>query len=307
MYNKIRDKLIESVRRNKADGILFSGGLDTSILAALQPEAVMINVCLENYAPDLKFAKMLQEFLGLKVYYLTIKTDEAISVIPKIVKIIKSFDPAIPNDIPVYFGLKFAKQLGLKTVTTGDGADELFAGYRYMRIITHLSKYIKDIARNMYFTSNEIGKYFGLKIKQPYLDKEFRDFSLVIPTNLKIKKIHRKLIGKWILRKAFENVLPEKIIWQNKRPLEYGSGMTKLREIISSKITDDEFTQMSKFLSVKFINKEHFYYYKIYKDIVGKIPKPIENQKACPCCGAGMNQSSSHCRTCGYISASDFQ
>lgn len=325
IFNEVRNKLKAAVRKKSAQGLLFSGGLDTSILFAVCPELTAIHVSLENYGSDIKYAKIVENFLNLKVYhapsqkrdcfvisrndtrrggvyYLTIKIQEAIESIPEIIKILKSFDPAIPNDIPVYFGLKLAKKLGLKSIMTGDGSDELFAGYDYMKNITDLNVYIRNIAKNMYFSSNELGKHFGIEIKQPYLDKEFRDFSLEIPINLKIKKEKNQIFGKWVLRKAFENLLPGKIIWQDKRPLEYGSGMTKLREIISRKISDDKFTHLCKFYyPIKFINKEHLYYYEIYKDVIGKIPKPKENEKKCPACGGRMGIFSSHCKICGYV------
>jgi len=86
MY-KLKQELLLSAKRNSAEGMLFSGGLDTSILALLSPNIPAINISLENLAPDLKFAKMLEKFLHLKVYYQTIKTNEAISVIPEIIKI----------------------------------------------------------------------------------------------------------------------------------------------------------------------------------------------------------------------------
>ena len=219
MVNKLKQKLILSVQRNSAEGMLFSGGLDTSILALLSHEAVAINVSLEDYAPDLKFAKILEKFLHLKVYYQTIKIEEAISVIPEVIKILKSFDPAIPNDITVYFGLKFAKKLGLKSIMTGDGSDELLGGYDFMKEIKNLDNYIKRISKNMYFSSNKLGNFFGIEIKQPYMDKQFVNFALSIDKNFKIRKEKNKIFGKWILRKAFENSLPDDVIWQNKRPL----------------------------------------------------------------------------------------
>ncbi|MDO8734019.1 MAG: asparagine synthase-related protein, partial [Elusimicrobiota bacterium] len=262
-------------------------------------------ISLEDYAPDLKSAKMLEKFLHLKVYYLTIKTDEAISVIPEIIKVLKSFDPAIPNDITVYFGLKFAKKLGLKSIMTGDGSDEILAGYDFMKEMKNLDNYIKRISKNMYFSSNKLGNFFGIEIKQPYMDKQFVNFALSIDKNFKIRKEKNKIFGKWILRKAFENGLPDDVIWQNKRPLEVGSGMTKLREIISDKISDEEFIKKQKIYSVKFINKEHLYYYKIYRDVVGKIPKPKKDEKSCNGCGAGMKKNSFHCKICGYVLISD--
>lgn len=301
MVNKLKQKLILSVKRNFAEGILFSGGLDTSILALLSPNIAAINVSLENLAPDLKFAKMLEKYLRLKVYYLTVKTDEAISVIPEVIKILKSFDPAIPNDITVYFGLKFAKKLGLKSIMTGDGSDELLGGYDYMKKIKNLDNYIKRISKNMYFSSNKLGNFFGIEIKQPYMDKQFVNFALSIDKKFKIKKEENKIFGKWILRKAFENSLPDDVIWQNKRPLEVGSGMTKLREIISSEISDDEFEKKKKIYPIKFLNKEHLYYYEIYRKEVGEIPVSRHGQKQCPGCRAGMERTAFHCNVCGYV------
>ena len=84
------------------------------------------------------------------------------------------------------------------------------------------------------------------------MDKEIIDFALQIPVDLKIRRYNGKVCGKWILRKAFEDILPKELIWQDKRPLEYGSGMHRLREIISSEISDDEFEEKQRIYSVNF-------------------------------------------------------
>jgi len=103
------------------------------------------------------------------------------------------------------------------------------------------------------------------------------------------------------LRKAFEEILPQEILWQDKRPIECGSGMAKIRDIISSEVSEKEFSRANKTCSVKFINKEHYYYYKAYKDEVGNIPEPGEGEKECPACGAGMDIYAFHCKTCGNV------
>ncbi len=298
MINQLREELKKAVEKTLAEGLLFSGGLDSGILAYLCPEINAITVTLESWGEDLKYADSLAKFYKFKHYQRIISTEEAINAIPEVIKILKSFDPAIPNDITVYFGLKFAKEMRMKSVMTGDGSDELFAGYSYMQNIPNLENYIQKISRAMYFSSNAIGKFLNIQIIQPYMDKDFINFCLGIPVNIKLKKNKEKFVGKWILRKAFEGLLPENIIWQEKRALEYGSGTTRLRKIIASKVNEKEFKQ--NIYPIKFINKEHFYYYKIYREEVGSIPEPLKGEKACPGCGAGIKKGYSHCRICGW-------
>jgi len=301
---ELKRRLIEAVKRNPAEGLLFSGGLDSAILAAISPQAKAITISLESYGEDIKYANLCAKKFNLKHYHKRITTNEAIDAIAEVIKILKSFDPAIPNDIVVYFGLKFAKEMGIKKMSTGDGSDELFAGYSFMKDINNLSHYIEYISHSMQFSSNEIGRFFGIEIIQPYLDKKFIEFSLGISPRLKIKREKGKIWGKWILRKAFEDALPREIIWQDKRPLEYGSGMTKLRECISSRISDEEFEKKKRNYPIKFINKEHLYYYEVYRNIIGKIPKPKLGQKACPACGAGIRPEARHCWVCGWSAIS---
>ena len=293
--------LSEAIKRNPYEGLLFSGGLDTSLLAAINPEVVGITVSLGSNAEDIYYSRSLANFLRIKHFHRKVDVDEAMSSIPEVIKILKSFDPAIPNDLVVYFGLKLAKKLGINKIATGDGSDELFAGYSFMKDIDDLEGYIQRISNNMSFSSNDIGSFFGLKIIQPFLDRKVIDFSLSIPADLKIREYNGSVWGKWILRKAFEELLPHEIIWQSKRPLEYGSGMTRLREIISSKVSDEEFEEKQRVYSVKFLNKEHLYYYEIYRKEVGEIPRLADTEKICSGCGAAMRSNAFHCKVCGYI------
>ncbi len=294
---ELRKVLSEVIRKNNYNGLLFSGGLDTAILASLNPKIIGITVSLGSNARDIFYAKLLVKKLNMKHYHKIVEIDEALEAIPEVIKILKSFDPAIPNDLVVYFGLRTAKELGLNKIATGDGSDELFGGYSYMRDIENLKEYIEMISEKMEFSSNKIGDYFQIKIIQPFLDKKIIDFSLRISADLKIRKYKGKIWGKWILRKTFENLLPKEITWQDKRPLEFGSGMDRLREVISRKVCNKEFREDSH---IKFISKDHFYYYKIYKKVVGDIPSPTAKQKICPNCRAGVDRDRFHCKVCGY-------
>ncbi|MEW5691711.1 MAG: asparagine synthase-related protein [Candidatus Hydrogenedentota bacterium] len=295
---QLKKRLFDVIKLNATTGLLFSGGLDTSILAAINPDAKAITISLESYGEDIKYSNLVKNLLNIEYFYRSVHIDEAIKAIPEVVRILKSFDPAIPNDIVVYFGLKFAKELGITEVMTGDGADELFAGYNFMQKIDDMEGYIKKISQDMRFSSNILGNFLGIRVVQPFLNNEIIKFALSINPELKLRRENTKIWGKWILRKAFEDILPKEIIWQNKRALEIGSGMSKIREIISRKITDEEFKENR--YPMKFINKEHLYYYKVYKDVVGEIQKPGSDEKPCPGCGAGIKLRGFHCKVCGY-------
>ncbi len=276
----------------KPDSILLSGGLDSSIVALSAKKAVAFTVVLEGGASDLFYSKLVSSFLSLNHKIRVVKMDEALEAIPLVIKYLKTFDPAIPNDLCVFFGLIEAKKES-DSIMTGDGADEFFAGYSYMNDIEDLKGYIENLRAKVIFSSNILGDALGIGIFQPFLLPEMIDFALEIPPSLKIKDG----INKWILRKAFEDSLPKKIIWQEKRSLEHGSGMSRLRKIIDQMVSDDEFND-TRF--PKFMSKEHLYYYKIYREVVGEIPKPKGDEKPCPACSAGIEPERFHCRVCGY-------
>ena len=301
LIDEIRKKLKCAVDESRAEGLLLSGGLDSSILASLAPDVSGFTVTLEPYGEDGEYAKILTRILQVKYYHRMIGIDEAFHSIPTVIGILKSFDPAIPNDIAAYFALKLAREKGAKNVMTGDGSDELFAGYSFMFDLPNLESYIRGLKGKMHFSSNILGQKLGVEIGQPYLSHEMIELALKIPKHLKIRVEEGKTWGKWILRKAFEGVLPPEIIWQDKRPLEYGSGTRRLRRIISEKISDEEFEEKRRAYPVRFMSKEHLFYYQIYRKVVGEIPAPKAGQAACGGCGAGIEKEANHCRICGGI------
>ncbi len=301
LIDEIRKRLTRAVDESEAEGLLLSGGLDSSILAALAPRVSAFTVTLAPYGEDGEYAKIVTQILPIKSYHRMIGIEEAVDSIPAVIGILKSFDPAIPNDIATYFGLKLAKEKGAKRVMTGDGADELFAGYSFMFDLPDLESYIRRLKDKICFSSNILGRRLGVEIKQPYLSHEIIELALEIPKDLKIKVEGEKRWGKWILRKAFEDVLPPKIIWQDKRPLEYGSGTRRLRRIISEKISDEEFEEKRRLYPVRFMSKEHLFYYQVYRKVVGVIPAPEKGDAACAGCGAGIEKKANHCRICGAI------
>jgi asparagine synthase (glutamine-hydrolysing) len=294
---QLRSKLKEAVKRNRADGILLSGGLDTSILAFVAKPSIGFTVALKDSpASDLSYSEKIAKLLGIQHKKMEFTTEEALNTFPEVIGILKTFDLALPNDLSIYFALKLARENRIGSVMAGDGADELFAGYSYMAALPpkDLGRYIRRLSQNWHFSAGYLGKALGIAIKQPFLDENFVRFALEINPELKVKDG----VGKYILRKSFEDFIPPKIVWRRKEPIEYGSGSTKLHGIINSMVTDEEFQSARKEVDIKFINKEHFFYWRIYDQVVGKIPKAGDDEVSCPCCGAAMGTY--HCPTCGF-------
>ena len=297
IYEQLRSKLKEAVERSRADGILLSGGLDTSILAFVARPSIGFTVALKGSpASDVVYSEKVSKLLGVQHEKMEFTTEEALATLPEVIGILRTFDLALPNDLSIYFALKLAKGSGISSVMTGDGADELFAGYSYMAELPpeDLGRYIRRLSQNWHFSAGYLGEALDVEIKQPFLDEDFVRFALEIKSELKVKDG----VGKYILRKSFEDLIPAEIVWRRKEPIEYGSGSTKLHEIIDNMVTDTEFQSARKEIDIKFINKEHFLYWRIYNEVVGEISKARDDEIRCPCCGAAMGTY--HCPTCGF-------
>lgn len=303
----LKELLRESVERNDAEALLLSGGLDTSILAVLatdqgKSKRAFTVALAGTKAQDTGYAKTVAQKFRYEHHLICITETEALEKLPEVIKAVRSFDPAIPNDLTIYVALQEAKELGIKSVMTGDGADELFGGYSYMHELSHdaLNRYIKNISKTMRFSSNKLGAALGLEIKQPYCDKKIIEFALGVEPSLKIKEIGGRKYGKWLLRTAYDEELGE-LAWRAKEPIEFGSGTTKLRAIITSKISGSAFAEKKREYGIDFMNKEHLYFYELYKTVVGEIPGPTVTEKGvCPLCKAELPEDRFHCYICGF-------
>ncbi|MHA1129594.1 MAG: asparagine synthase C-terminal domain-containing protein [Candidatus Helarchaeota archaeon] len=310
LSSKLRELLDHAVKKNLSKGILLSGGLDTSIIAKIASKykkLISITIRFKNVpAPDVNYAVSIAQNLGFEHYVHTFDITELYKILPKTIRILKSFDPMeIRNSVVIHIGLSVAKKKGITTILTGDGADELFAGYSYLFDFkgNQLNLEMKKLASIMTFSSTSLAKELGMVAKLPYLEQNVKDFALQIDPIYKIRENNGIKYGKWILRKAYEKILPDSIIWRVKTPIEIGSGTSTLPNFFNHEISDAKFQEKKKLYqekdAVRIRDKEQLYYYEIFRSVIG-VPSPtIDAAKVCPQCNSSVLKKATYCRTCG--------
>jgi len=309
-YRAVVRALEQSVKHNLGDGLLLSGGLDTAILAYLATRWVKpdcITVALRGApAPDVSYATLVASRLQLKHYVHYFGDEELEEGIRAVVRIMKTFDPMeVRNSAAIYVALKVAKGQGISAVMTGDACDELFGGYSFLFGLTgeQLDTALKKLWSNMRFSSVFLGKDLGVEVKLPYLDSQFKAFAMDLDVGLKVQAERDQVWGKWILRKAFEKMIPQELLWRTKAPIEVGTGTTILPSIFESRISDFEFNEKkTRYLNedrVVIRNKEHLFYYEIYRSMLGVPYAADSSANRCPDCGAHVENGASFCQTCG--------
>lgn len=307
---KIRTLLEEAVKRNLAEGILLSGGLDSSILAVLASKFTSLKAFTVGFnsvpAPDIEYASLLSSKLRLKHVIYRFDEYDLHEAIRRVIGIIRSFDPMeVRNSVVIYVGLSLAREHGVSTVMTGDGCDELFAGYSFLLNLEkeELDLELRKLWDEMCFSSILLAKTLGMEAKLPFLDTEFKSFAMKISSKYKVRRERGKIYGKWILRKAFEGILPDEILWRDKVPIESGSGTTILPDLFNRKISDAELeTKKREYFKsddVVIRSKEQLFYYEIFRSVVG-VPRPTNpSGKICPYCRSNVGEKATYCRTCG--------
>ena len=309
-YRAVVHALEQSVRRNSADGLLLSGGLDTAILAYLAAgwsKPYCITVALQGApAPDIEYARLVASRLQLEHYVHYFGDEELEEGIRAAVRTMKTFDPMeVRNSAAGYVALKVARDRGISAVMTGDACDELFGGYSFLFGLNEeeTDTTLQKLWSNMRFSSVYLGKDLGIEVKLPFLDPQFKTFAMELDVGLKIRAEGEQVWGKWVLRKAFESIMPQEIVWRAKVPIEVGTGTTILPSLFELKISDLEFNEKkASYLNedgVTIRSKEHLYYYEIYRSLIGTPQVTTAGGKRCPDCGSSLEELVSFCRTCG--------
>ncbi|KAG2476832.1 MAG: Asparagine synthetase (glutamine-hydrolyzing) [Nitrosopumilales archaeon] len=188
---------------------------------------------------------------------------------------------------------------------TGDGADELFAGYNFLlnKSEEDIEKDLKRIWLIMHFPSIKLGKDLGVTVETPFLNDSVQEFAKSLPVSMKVGIKDDKKYGKWILRKAFEDKIPKSIAWRDKHPLQDGAGTSGLITLFDSVIIDDVFQKKKKEIleadGVNIRTKESLHYYEIYRKYYDEPAKLLSSDIKCPYCQFAIEQNSKFCRMCG--------
>ena len=289
--------------------ISLSGGLDSSILACLLDKKNISAICIiskESPGNDLTFSQIIAKKFSIPIKIKMIDIDELLSAVNETIKILKVFnDIEIRNAIVMYLSLLAVKKNGFSSVITGDGADELFAGYNFWLKMNNneVQNDLKRIRKIMHFPTQEIGKKLGIKVESPFLSQKVMDFAKSLPLDYKINMQNGKKYGKWILRKTFEKKIPNSIVWRKKSAMQDGAGTSGLIDLFSAMLPNKFFNEQTKRIkeseNVIIKSKESLYYYMRYSKYFD-IPSDLHSSKSkCPNCQYKIELGSKFCRMCG--------
>uniref|UniRef100_A0A914GVI4 Glutamine-dependent asparagine synthetase n=1 Tax=Globodera rostochiensis TaxID=31243 RepID=A0A914GVI4_GLORO len=243
--------LIEAVEKrlmgNRQFGFMLSGGLDSSLVAALATRFLHSNdvsasptafsVGFED-SPDLENARRMAEYLGIAHHVLVISPQDCVEAIPEVIYSLETFDPLVVRCGVAHFLLckHIAAKSEVKVLLSGEGADELFGSYAYMQQAPNAHQLHQEIHRRLQLLHqydvlrcDRCTSCHGLEIRVPFLDKKFVSFVARLPPSF--KHIPQK-IEKYILRSAFQNLLPDEVLWRSKEGFSEALGKVDLGEVL---------------------------------------------------------------------------
>jgi len=227
--------------------VLFSGGLDSSIIAKLTRDLGIHSTlyCAGTASSrDMIDARRMSSALDLPLVEKEVTYDDVAGNILPIVRLIESFEMvAVSTSLPIYFAIREAAAKGEKTILYGQGADEIFCGYeRYEDILSSnghsalCNEMLGDIVRlgtsaPMY---DQIGIMNLTELFAPFLDSAIVKFSLGIPLRLKLFREDSRVSRKYILRKVAQRIgVPVNLLPEKKVAMQFGSGVARILDKIA--------------------------------------------------------------------------
>lgn len=274
-------------------GVLLSGGLDSSVTSAIAkkysqkriesgdtdeawwPRLHSFSVGLEG-SPDLAAAKKVADHIGTVHHEIKFTIQEGLDAIKDVIYHLETYDiTTVRASTPMYLMARVIKSMGIKMVLSGEGADELFGGYLYFHKAPSPKEFHEETVRkldklHMYdcLRANKSLAAWGIEGRVPFLDKEFMDVAMRL--NPKDKMITPEKMEKWVVRKAFEEYLPESVAWRQKEQFSDGVGYSwidTLKEVVNEKVSDEQMKNAHfRFPVQPPRTKEEFYYRTIFEE-----------------------------------------
>lgn len=274
-------------------GVLLSGGLDSSVIAAVTklfaskriesndqesawyPQLHSFAVGLQG-SPDLIAARKAADHIGTVHHEINFSIQEGLDAIRDVIYHLETYDvTTIRASTPMYLLARVIKSMGIKMVLSGEGSDELFGGYLYFHKAPNAKEFHEETVRKLSklhlydcLRANKSLAAWGIEGRVPFLDKEFMDIAMRL--NPKDKMIGGGRIEKWIVRKAFEDYLPESIVWRQKEQFSDGVGYSwidTLKEQAETKVSDQELVDAYKKFPINPPrNKEEYLYRSIFQE-----------------------------------------
>jgi len=249
--SKIRDALEKAVTSHLMTdvpyGVLLSGGLDSSIIAALTqrhaqrrvedderseawwPKLHSFAIGLEG-SPDLAAAQVAAKHIGTVHHGFTFTLQEGLDALEEVIYHLETYDvTTIRAATPMFLMARKIHAMGIKMVLSGEGADEVFGGYLYFHKAPDARAFHEETVRKLTrlhlydcLRANKAMAAWGVEARVPFLDREFLDVAMAIDPAEKMTGPGR--IEKFVLREAFQDLLPESIAWRQKEQFSDGVG-----------------------------------------------------------------------------------
>ena len=222
MYDNLRKTIDDVIYKKTPEAVLFSGGIDsTAILynAKKYNKNVMgITVGVKGKdTSDVEYSKLVAKELGIKnhqIFY--VEPEKVKGMVETAVKVLKSFNPEwVSSTTTLLLGTMYAKKQGLKSISSGEGADDLLGSFPFFTNwqgdYKSLDKAIKDRLKEIVIMSKEIAKSMNMEYIAPFQEEEVKTQILNIPIEERMKK-EGEIKTKYPLRKAYEGILPKSTI-----------------------------------------------------------------------------------------------
>ncbi len=259
-------------------GVYLSGGLDSSVVAALaaeiKTEAISTYTVGVEGSRDIEYASIVAERIGARPHVYTYDIDEMLAVLPEVIYHLESFDCAyVRSSIPNFIAARFAAQDGRRVMLTGEGSDEIFAGYSYLKtleseeeISSEIEGFLKNLSRTGLQRVDRMNSAHGIECRVPFLTPALLELVQKFPLDWKLHDFDSEPVDKWILRRAFVDELGSKVAWREKEQFDQGSGSSDMLTAVAEEaISDAEFKEEAQAAPVPVRNKEELYYYRIFR------------------------------------------